>query len=107
MRSCHHLKVLHCSYDGAMNMAKDGQICMGCPLKNLAKCSSDALVFGQWDPPVKSYNQSHFWPDRTIVITMLNFKVVASPHLWVYNAENFCVSFLTKLHPFFTWEGGK
>ena len=26
--------------------------------------------------------------------------MVAGVDLWVYNAENFCVSFLTKLHPF-------
>ena len=36
-----------------------------------------------------------------------NFKVAAQADCWVYNAENVCVSFLTKLHPFFTWEGGK
>ena len=26
--------------------------------------------------------------------------MVATADLWVYNAENFCVPFLTKLHPF-------
>ena len=31
--------------------------------------------------------------------------MVAGADLWLYNFEIFCVS--SKLHPFFTWEGGK
>ena len=31
--------------------------------------------------------------------------MVAGTDLWVNNAESFCGSFLTKLHPFFTCEG--
>ena len=38
--------------------AKYGQV--GCPWKNLAKCSSDTLVLGQQDPPVKSKSQISF-----------------------------------------------
>ena len=57
----------------------------------------------------KVMTKSNFWPISPIpvVITMSNFKVVARTDLWVYKAENFCVSFLTKMHPFFTCEGGK
>ena len=33
--------------------------------------------------------------------------MVTTADLWVYNAENFCVTFFTKLHPFFAYEGGK
>ena len=46
--------------------------------------------------------KSHFWPDRPIVI-----KVVAGADLSVFNAETILCHFLTKLHPFFTWEGKK
>ena len=35
-----------------------------------AKCSSDALVLGQLDPPVKSYDKIKFLADFPIVITM-------------------------------------
>ena len=38
--------------------AKYGQV--GCPLKDFAKCSSDALTLCSWDPPVKSYDQIPF-----------------------------------------------
>ena len=65
------------------------------------------LVLGQLDPPVKSYEQINFLADLPIVITIQNFKMVATADLWVYNAENFCVSFLTKMHPFFIWEWGQ
>ena len=32
--------------------------------------------------------------------------MVATADFWVYNAENFLCHFLTKLHPFFFYEGG-
>ena len=32
---------------------------------------------------------------------------MATADLWVYNAEIVLCHFLTKLHPFFTYEGGK
>ena len=42
------------AYMGAYLGAKYGQV--GCPWKDLTKCSSDGLVLGQLDPPVKSYD---------------------------------------------------
>ena len=70
--------------------AKYGQV--GCPWKDIAKCSSDALVKVLADFP--------------LVITMEDFKVVATADLWAYDAKYLCLSFLTKLHPLGTWEGG-
>ena len=57
---------------------------MGCPWKDLAKCSSDALVLGQLGPPVKSYDQIKFLADFPIVITILNFGWVVLRNLGVY-----------------------
>ena len=48
--------------------AKYGQ--EGCPWKDLAKYRSDALVLGEYDPPVKKYDKIKFLADITIVITM-------------------------------------
>ena len=52
---------------GIFGRAKYGQV--GCPLKDLAKCSSDALALGQKDPPVKSYDQIKILADFPIVRT--------------------------------------
>ena len=41
----------------------------GVPEKILQKCSSDALVLGQKDPPVKSYDQVKFLSDLPFVIS--------------------------------------
>ena len=38
---------------------------------------------------------------------MENFKVVATADLWVYNAENFCVSFFNQVTSIFHLQGGK
>ena len=38
---------------------------------------------------------------------MLNLKVVARADLWVYNAENFCVSFFTQVTFIFHLRGGE
>ena len=51
--------------------------------------------------------KSHFWPDRHIVITMLNFKVVARANLWVYDAENLCVTFFNQFASIFHLRGGE
>ena len=48
-----------------------------------------------------------FLADLPFAITMQNFKVVATANLWVYNAENFCVSFFNQFASIFTYEGGK
>ena len=45
----------------------------------------------------KVTTKSHFWPDRPIV-TMKN---------WVYNAENFCVSFFNQVASIFHLRGGE
>ena len=55
-------------------------------------------ILGQWHRRVKSYD---FWPDGPIVITMQNFKVATRTDLWVYNAENLCVSFFNQLASIF------
>ena len=46
--------------------AKYGQV--GCPRKDLAKCSSDALTLDQHDPPVKGYDQIKFWYTIPIIV---------------------------------------
>ena len=53
-----HLLTSYLAIFGIFVRAKYGQV--GCPWKYLAKCSSDTLVLGQTDPPVKSYNQISF-----------------------------------------------
>ena len=65
---------------------------------------SETILILKWGPCLvnrtlqsKVLTKSHFWPDRHIVITMLNFKVVAGAVLWVYNAENVCVWFFLKI----------
>ena len=71
---CHFFKL-----DPPRGRAKYGQI--GCPWKDLAKCCLDALVLGQQDPPVKSYDQIQFLADFPIVITMQNLKKIMKPVL--------------------------
>ena len=46
--------------------AKYGQV--GYPWKDFSKCSSDTVILGQSDPPVKSYEQISCLPNFAIVI---------------------------------------
>ena len=62
------LDVITSGQIGIFGRSKYGQV--ACPWKDLAKCSSDGLVLGQKDPPVKSYDQIKFLADFPIVITM-------------------------------------
>ena len=45
---------------------------VGYPWKDLAKCSSDALILRQGDHSVKIYNQISFLPAFPIVVTLWN-----------------------------------
>ena len=56
----------------------------------------------------KVMTKSHFWPDRPLHCNYnYNFKVVARTDLWVYNAENLCVSFFNQVAYIFHLRGGK
>ena len=58
--------IFGCIFGRIIGRSRIGQV--GCPWKDLAKCSSDALFLGQWDPPFKSYDQIHFF---IIIISMI------------------------------------
>ena len=86
----------------APKYAKYGQV--GRPWKDLAKCSSDALVFGEYDPPVKSYDQisflvwSHHWnyyvkhrmPDGwpRQVYGSINLKTMCLLYIWIRTTQH-------------------